>query len=59
MYGAGEVFQFNSTRSSYADVDKMNDAAAKAFGADMMKTMLDFETVSRALELNFAAAART
>jgi hypothetical protein len=47
VYGEGDVFQFTSTRSSYADVDKTNDAvmaaAAKAFGADMMKTMLDFE----------------
>src|SRR5271157_2310092 len=48
VYGEGEVFQFNSTRSSYADVDKMNDAvmaaAAKAFGPDMIKTMIQFES---------------
>ncbi|HYL45913.1 MAG TPA: hypothetical protein VEU52_02705 [Candidatus Limnocylindrales bacterium] len=48
IYGEGDVFQFTSTRSSYAEVDKTTDAvmaaAAKAFGADMMKIMFDFES---------------
>jgi hypothetical protein len=47
MYGEGSVVQFTSTRRDYADVDKMNEAimaaAAKAFGADMDKTMVEFE----------------
>jgi hypothetical protein len=48
VYGEGDIFQFTSTRSSYADVDKSLEAvmaaASKAFGADMMKTMVDYES---------------
>ena len=46
MYGEGDVYVFTSTRSSYADIDKANEAtmgaARKAFGPQTEKIIQDF-----------------
>jgi len=46
MYGEGDVYVFTSTRSSYADIDKANEAtmgaARKAFGQQTEKIIQDF-----------------
>jgi quinol monooxygenase YgiN len=46
MYGEGDVYVFTSIRSSYADIDKANEAVmsavGKAFGAQAGKVMQDF-----------------
>ena len=46
VYGEGDVYVFTSTRSSYADIDKANEAVMgavrKAFGPQTEKVMQDF-----------------
>ena len=48
MYGEGDVYVFTSIRSSYADIDKANEASMgavrKAFGPQTEKVMQDFES---------------
>ena len=48
VYGDTDVFVFTSTRASYADIDKANDAVmgavSKAFGAQTDKLLQDFSS---------------
>jgi quinol monooxygenase YgiN len=48
VYGEGDVYVFTSIRSSYADIDKANEAVMgavrKAFGPQAEKVMQDFES---------------